>query len=139
MYYESDEYLSHSSDKQSLISLVYNKAQSINTRRKLKLIKQYSKPDDSLLDYGCGVGVFLLNAIRSGWNGQGIEPSKNAREIALKNIRSNAIDTITLWHVLEHIHNLNTVLLDLKRVLKENGTFVAAVPNFNSWDASKYQ
>lgn len=151
MYYESDEYLSHNSDKQSFISLVYNQVRSINIKRKLKLVKQCSKPYGSLLDYGCGVGEFLKSAIRSGWNGQGIEPSDNARAIAIKSgltigqpnelakIQDNIIDTITLWHVIEHIHNLNDVLVDLKRVLKENGTFVVAVPNFNSWDAYKYQ
>lgn len=149
-YYESDEYLSHASDKKSLISLLYAQVQSINIKRKLKIVGQQSKPENSLLDYGCGVGMFLKGAIQSGWNGQGIEPSENARAVALKSglavgqpnelakIQDNSIDTITLWHVLEHIHNLNDVLVDLKRVLKKNGTFIIAVPNYNSWDANKY-
>jgi 2-polyprenyl-3-methyl-5-hydroxy-6-metoxy-1,4-benzoquinol methylase len=45
---------------------------------------------------------------------------------------------ITLWHVLEHIPNLNETTFKLKNLLGENGTLIIAVPNHNSFDAKYY-
>ena len=46
---------------------------------------------------------------------------------------------ITLWHVLEHIENLTEYIASLKKLLKENGTLVVAVPNYKSYDAKFYK
>ena len=46
---------------------------------------------------------------------------------------------ITLWHVLEHVHDLNPTLEKLKTLLAANGVLVVAVPNCNSHDAKKYK
>ena len=48
------------------------------------------------------------------------------------------IDCVTMWHVLEHVHDLNETIESVKRVLNPEGIFLVAVPNSNSWDAQKY-
>jgi 2-polyprenyl-3-methyl-5-hydroxy-6-metoxy-1,4-benzoquinol methylase len=43
-----------------------------------------------------------------------------------------------MWHVLEHVPNLEDYLSELKRLIKPTGTIVIAVPNFKSFDANFY-
>src|SRR5690606_36710595 len=84
-----------------------------------------------------------------GWNSNGVEPSTEARNLDLKkkgknvfqhlNEVSQKCEIITLWHVLEHISDLNTTVLKIKELLNEDGTLFIAVPNHNSWDASYYK
>jgi len=48
-------------------------------------------------------------------------------------------DVITLWHVLEHVPNLDEYISTLKKLLKPNGILIVAVPNFKSFDANYYK
>lgn len=121
----------------------------------------------NILDIGCGTGEFLNACKENGWSVTGIEPSPIARENAKKNfgidfypdvfsplfLRNNravsegyarksaggeAFSLITMWHVLEHVHQLNKTIEQIKKILAENGSLIIAVPNCNSWDAKKY-
>jgi 2-polyprenyl-3-methyl-5-hydroxy-6-metoxy-1,4-benzoquinol methylase len=105
----------------------------------------------SLLDLGCGTGAFLNVCKEAGWKVQGIEPSAEAREVAKKNhgldlydvnswgkFQDNSLDVVTAWHVLEHVYKLEDEVCQVKRTLKNNGTFVVALPNCNSADAQFY-
>jgi predicted SAM-dependent methyltransferase len=44
-----------------------------------------------------------------------------------------------MWHVLEHVPDLEEQIKELDRLLKPNGLLVIAVPNFKSDDAKKYK
>ena len=44
-----------------------------------------------------------------------------------------------MWHVLEHVPDLEKQIQELKRLLKSNGTLIVAVPNFKSFDANYYK
>ncbi len=44
-----------------------------------------------------------------------------------------------MWHVLEHVPDLDFQIKELKRLLKPTGTLIVAVPNFKSYDANYYQ
>lgn len=147
-YYKSESYISHTGGSNNLIDRIYLLARSRSLKRKRKLIEKYSEKL-SLLDYGCGTGEFLNECIKQGWNGDGIEPSTEARSKAqelnqrtifsdLSQIIENQYNTITLWHVLEHVHELNLTLEKLTQSLATNGTVFIAVPNPMSWDANKY-
>ncbi|GAW89335.1 class I SAM-dependent methyltransferase [Flavobacterium psychrophilum] len=43
-----------------------------------------------------------------------------------------------MWHVLEHVPDLENQIKLLKRLLKPNGTIIIAVPNYKSFDAKYY-
>ncbi len=43
-----------------------------------------------------------------------------------------------MWHVLEHVPDLEKQIQELKRLLKPNGTIIIAVPNYKSFDAQHY-
>jgi 2-polyprenyl-3-methyl-5-hydroxy-6-metoxy-1,4-benzoquinol methylase len=146
-YYESDDYISHTDGKRSLFEKVYHLIKGIALKNKLKLINVQSSKG-KLLDIGAGTGDFLVVAKNDGWHTIGIEPSEKAKEIAtnkgvnfansLADLESNSFDIITMWHVLEHVPNLEEYLSELKRLVKPAGTILIAVPNFKSFDANYY-
>uniref|UniRef100_UPI0035941213 class I SAM-dependent methyltransferase n=1 Tax=Aquiflexum sp. TaxID=1872584 RepID=UPI0035941213 len=102
-----------------------------------------------LLDIGCGTGYFIKAASNQKWRVTGIEPNPIAREISIKkNIKvfesidqirkDKKFDVITLFHVLEHIHELRKTGKKLVKHLKNYGNLIIAVPNHNSFDANLY-
>lgn len=146
-YYESDDYISHTDGKRSLFEKGYHFIKNIALKNKLKLINAQSSKG-KLLDIGAGTGDFLVVAKNDGWETTGIEPSAKAKGIAigkgvsfeesLSSLQDQSFDVITMWHVLEHVPNLDEYLLELKRLIKPSGTIIIAVPNFKSFDADFY-
>jgi len=148
-YYESDDYISHTDGKRSLFEKAYHFIKNIALKNKLSLINNLNESKGSLLDIGAGTGDFLLVAKDNGWKSIGIEPSEKARTIAkskgvelksrLSEFENHSFDVITMWHVLEHVPNLDEQIQELKRLVKPNGSIVIAVPNFKSYDANYYK
>ncbi|MBJ6117627.1 class I SAM-dependent methyltransferase [Pontibacter sp. BT310] len=149
-YYESEEYISHSNTKTGIINRAYHVVRSITTKQKVELINRYAPAKGSILDYGCGTGVFLTACKKDGWKVQGVEPNDKARELAaesagttiatdLGEVANEKFNVITLWHVLEHIHTLNETISQLISHLTEDGVLIVAVPNADSHDAKQYK
>lgn len=147
-YYESDDYISHTDGKRSVFEIIYQLVKRHALKNKLKLINSVSS-SRQLLDIGAGTGDFLLTAQKNGWNTTGIEPNEKAKKIAqnkgisfvesLSLLPNHSFDVITMWHVLEHVPDLDIQLNELKRLIKPDGTIIIAVPNFKSFDAKYYQ
>ncbi|MGN7812270.1 class I SAM-dependent methyltransferase [Flavobacterium sp. 22076] len=147
-YYESEDYISHTDNKRSVFEKAYHFVKSIALKNKLNLINSEQSQKGKILDIGAGTGDFLLTAKNDGWNVIGIEPSDRAKNIAKQkgisfaeetaSLENNSFDVITMWHVLEHVPNLELQIQELKRLLKPTGTLIVAVPNFKSFDAEHY-
>lgn len=151
-YYNSEEYISHTDSKRNLLEKAYHFVRAIALKRKVRLIESFDLDANNLLDVGCGTGDFLQAAYNSNWHVYGIEPNEKARSIAnhktnnavsdieqLNKFKDNSFDVITLWHVLEHLPNLEMHIYILKRLLKPNGRIVIAVPNYKAYDAAYYK
>jgi 2-polyprenyl-3-methyl-5-hydroxy-6-metoxy-1,4-benzoquinol methylase len=146
-YYESEDYISHTDGKRSLFEKMYHFVKNIALQNKLKLINSQSEKG-KLLDIGAGTGDFLMVAKNDGWQITGIEPGEKPKNIAIKKgvafannlaeLENNSFDVITMWHVLEHVPDLELQIKELKRLIKPNGTILIAVPNFKSYDANYY-
>ena len=146
-YYESVNYISHTDGNRSLFEKMYQFVKSIALKNKLKLINSQS-PKGKILDIGAGVGDFLAVCKKDGWETTGIEPSEKAKTISqnkgvsfvdsLTELENQSFDIITMWHVLEHVPDLEHQIKELKRLIKPTGTIIIAVPNFNSFDANYY-
>ena len=152
-YYQSENYISHSDTSKGLINNLYHRVRNRTLIQKRNLIeKETGKKAGNILDVGAGTGAFLNTMKNANWNCTGIEPDKTAREKALQlynlNLKkaeniyllsSQSFDAITLWHVLEHVHELHKYIQQLKNLLSPHGKLFIAVPNYTSGDEKIYK
>jgi 2-polyprenyl-3-methyl-5-hydroxy-6-metoxy-1,4-benzoquinol methylase len=151
-YYKSEEYISHSNTSKGIVSKLYHLIRNYTLKKKIDLVSQYVSRG-TILDYGCGTGMFLNTCKQKGWETFGMEPDSGARKIAsemdLKTFQNKQSlkeglgnkkpDAITLWHVLEHVTDLKKTLTFFKENLKPNGVLIIAVPNYTCYDAKHYK
>ena len=102
-----------------------------------------------LLDVGCATGIFLDGMRRFGWDVRGVEPSRVAAEYARRRFglavfcgrleeagfADRSFDAITLWDVLEHVHEPRQMLSAIARLLRPGGLLVLSLPNPDSLEA----
>ena len=152
-YYKSEDYISHTNTVTGLINRLYHFVRTRAIVQKRKLIENSTGINTGkLLDIGSGTGVFLSEMKKHGWETIGLEPDADARNVAQKiyNIQladsdqlyqlpANHFDVITLWHVLEHVHELSKYIQQIKTILRPNGKLFIAVPNYRASDASVYK
>ena len=151
-YYQSENYISHSNSSKGVSNFIYQTVRKIAIRGKVALIEGLNKNPKIILDYGCGTGEFLNAMKKRGWNCKGIETSTKARQMAINNyalvvnepkvlptLHPFEFNVITMWHVLEHVHDLNQTILELNRSLAINGFMIIAIPNREAWDTNYYQ
>lgn len=152
-YYQSTAYVSHSDTQQGLINKLYHlvRNKTLQTKKKL-IINESGLQKGVLLDVGAGTGAFANTMQQAGWIVTGLEPDDSARRIAaskyqlqlqssenLFNQKNENFNVITMWHVLEHVHDLHKYIDTLYKILKPNGTLIIAVPNYTSYDAEVYK
>lgn len=152
-YYQSENYISHSDTTRGFVNNLYHKVRKHTLIQKRKLIeKSTGKNSGNILDVGAGTGAFLSTMKISNWNIAGTEPDKNAREKArelyginlaqseeINSLPEQSFDAITLWHVLEHVHDLHHYVEQLNKLLSPDGKLFIAVPNYTSYDATIYK
>jgi SAM-dependent methyltransferase len=149
-YYKSEDYVSHSSTKKGLVNSVYNKVRNYTLNQKVKLVKRLVTGRD-LLDVGAGTGHFLKRAQDNGFSVLGLEPDEDARKVAheqnnvnlqtldsLSTLTPSSYDCVTMWHVLEHVYNLQEDTKQIASLIKEKGVWIIAVPNHTSFDGTHY-
>ena len=156
-YYDSENYTSHNDKSAGIVSFCYRIIKSISTRRKIRigqnsLSKNTPQNKPRLLDVGCGTGDFLYSCLKKGWQINGIENNKNAKNNSRTEVSSfifddfeflksqpERFDIITMWHSLEHIIDLKQTIVDMKKLLTNKGVIVVACPNHKSFDAVFYK
>jgi 2-polyprenyl-3-methyl-5-hydroxy-6-metoxy-1,4-benzoquinol methylase len=152
-YYKSEDYISHTNTSKGIINRMYKFVRKQTMKKKRRLVEKITGiSNGQILDMGSGVGSFVNEMKQKGWKATGLEPDKEARDISkklyqleLKDISEfyqfipASFDAITLWHVLEHVHDLDDCLQQLRILLKENGKLFIAVPNYTSTDAAIYK
>jgi len=149
-YYQSENYISHTDGKRNPIEKIYQIVKQYTIKTKWDLIKKHQNKDKiNVLDIGCGTGDFLkYGNQKNNSNGVGVEPNDVARQKAqsknvvvfndLKEIETQNFDVITLWHVLEHVPDIENYFSFFNEKLHKDGLLVIAVPNFKSYDAKFY-
>jgi len=99
--------------------------------------------DKTVMDIGASSGTYMGGVAPFAKRVLGIEPNKEQREelsgrfkiyasvddAILEQVKS--IDTVTLWHVIEHIDDPVTFLFKASRLLKDNGRIYLSTPNLN--------
>lgn len=100
-----------------------------------------------LLDIGAGPGLFVSEALRRGWQIDGIEPADTSRlyahdqlHISLRaggvslvpSLADSAYDVVTMFDVIEHLTDPLSALRDIHRILAPDGLLVITTPKFDS-------
>jgi 2-polyprenyl-3-methyl-5-hydroxy-6-metoxy-1,4-benzoquinol methylase len=109
-------------------------------------------PGGRLLEIGSGNGVMLEKMRSRGWDVTGIEfdPAcvaqtatrgltcygRDLRELALP---SDSFDAIYMGHVIEHLYDPRSLLIECHRILKPGGELVIVTPNAGGWGHQHYQ
>lgn len=148
-YYSSANYVSHTDAKRNLLEHLYYFVKKYSLGRKCALINSFAGEKKTLLDFGAGTGDFLRAAKKRGWRVKGVEPNTLARTKAMEkglhldeNIKAclnEKFEIVTLWHVLEHLPDLENQIRTIISLLGKGGTLILAVPNFKSYDAEHYK
>jgi 2-polyprenyl-3-methyl-5-hydroxy-6-metoxy-1,4-benzoquinol methylase len=147
-YYDFEDYISHSNKKNDFISKLYQVVRSFSIKRKYKLISKLIR-SKKILDIGSGTGEFLGYMKIKRFDTYGVEIAKKARELSIKNHKLNVksslssldetnFDIITMWHVLEHVYDLDGYMKRIKSLLNDKGVLIVAVPNHKCFDQKFY-
>jgi 2-polyprenyl-3-methyl-5-hydroxy-6-metoxy-1,4-benzoquinol methylase len=107
--------------------------------------------EGKVLDFGCGNGWTLDNLKQGGWDCYGLDFDSKAVEhcrskglkvnlgdIPSQNYPNNFFDAITINHVIEHVHEVDELLLNCYQKLKKGGKLVIATPNIENWQHHHY-
>lgn len=150
-YYEHEDYISHSDTSEGLIFKVYHRVRNIMLKKKLAYITKHKKIK-SLLDIGAGTAYFVNHLKKEGITAIGVEPDSGARGQAKQNFQIELLenlsqvdslgkkyDAISMWHVLEHVHQLDYYFKKFDSFLEDKGVLAIAVPNYTSLDAKYYK
>lgn len=147
-FYDFEEYISHDQNRKGFIGNIYDTVKNYMFGQKLNLIKKHANETPQILDYGCGTGDFLKFLQDKNYDVQGIEPTQKAQMIATKkglkihtSIKEidEKFDVISLFHVLEHVEDFQSLIKQLREKLNAGGILIIAVPNHKSKDAQIYQ
>ncbi len=102
-------------------------------------------PPGKLLDIGCQKGEFLFWMKRLGWEVRGIEFSETPPNmfnmpihfgrVETATFEPSSFDAVTMWAVLEHVHDPVTALRQVSSFLAPKGRAYVLVPNFRSLPA----
>jgi 2-polyprenyl-3-methyl-5-hydroxy-6-metoxy-1,4-benzoquinol methylase len=152
-YYASDDYISHSDTRKGIINSLYHlvRKRTLGSKRRL-VMNETGMMKGAILDIGCGTGAFLNSMKEGGWAISGLEPDALARNKAaelyhiqpeepgkLFELKPASYHAITMWHVLEHVHELHAYIKQTGELLRPDGKLFIAVPNYTSYDAELYK
>ena len=107
--------------------------QKINHYWKKSIITGYIK-GGCLIDVGSGNYNFINYMKTYGWKVDNYDEYTESTINQLDECNDIAYDAITMWHSIEHIHDLDQILTNLKRIIKPNGLIFIACPNINAID-----
>lgn len=148
-YYESSAYISHNESQQSFVGFLYRWARKYMFYIKHKMFKKQLPANATILDYGCGTGSFLDYTSSKSYASFGVETNAHARDQAIQkgltvassweHLPQEKFNMISLWHVLEHVSDLNQCVQEIQKRLNTNDILLIAVPNLNAFDAIHYE
>jgi len=116
----------------------------VTSQLKVDLLRQFVKKTERVLDVGCAMGFFCLEASRQGYAAEGLEPSRMlasmARDLIKAPVIHNALiedfapgyryNGIMLWDVLEHVYDPVGLICRCHALTEAGGYLFLQVPNF---------
>ena len=118
----------------------------IQCRVRLDRVEAFAR-GGTILDIGCGIGLFLREAKFRGWHVHGIDVSPFAvsyarQELGLETVKQmdvenldydhDSMDAVTLYHVIEHVISPRSLLESIRGILKKGGLLFIEAPDISS-------
>lgn len=144
--YYPDDYRAYTGDHD--LGALARLTRRLGTEKKCKAVTGM-RGKGEILDVGCATGQFLSMMRDKGWVTRGIEVSQYAALYAKEKLQlevfpgelheagfpEKQFDVVTMWHVLEHLHDPVATLVQVHRVLKDDGLLMVSVPNIECLQA----
>jgi len=144
-------------DFPNLVTIAKRRLKIISQISPVKTAEEQKKKDyypPIVLDIGCAYGAFLSAAKEDGFLPFGIDPAQDAVRYVQETLSIPAVqgffpnyplstpnsqlyDVVTLWYVIEHFTDLNTVLAKIKKLLKPGGILAFSTPSFSGISGRK--
>ncbi|MBI1921524.1 MAG: class I SAM-dependent methyltransferase [Geobacter sp.] len=133
-------------DRARQISDAKIRARQRNVAQRVRLVDRFLNKNQTLLDIGCGEGLFLQAVRGHVEKATGLEPTQFYASYASEELKldvrqglietvdfgKESFDVITLFHVLEHLDDPAAALINLRSWLRPGGLLVIEVPNIES-------
>jgi SAM-dependent methyltransferase len=154
--YYPDHYGSYSSveaglrARPGLLGMIIRRGQAKRCRMLSRALPERPRQPRRLLDIGCASGLFLEAMQRyAGWQVEGVELNATAAHATSARLGvpvfagpfeaarfpDATFDAVTMWDVLEHLHDPAAGLREIRRILRPGGALFVRVPNANSYVA----
>jgi len=119
-----------------------------------EVTRSFSGIPATICEIGCGNGANLVKFRDAGYDVVGIEPDKNAKDVAGKVLHSiyegtaedlpakvseRVFAVVLMSHVLEHCLDVNKALSNAEKLIAEGGVLVVEVPNCNALGFQLYE
>lgn len=138
-------------------SWLYRQAVQYGITKRAHFVTCFKK-SGRLLDIGCAAGIFLSGFLekphqpKPDWDLYGVElneyAASKARDFYGLNVFTGTLeqakfgdaffDGVTLWDVLEHLHDPSSTIQEIRRILKPDGYLIMRIPNGASLDAREF-
>lgn len=151
VHYYPPDYAPHKMNCEQINQKIINFLKQIRADMLRRTIEKHTLKGGCLLEIGCGAGYLINNFKNSGWIVHGIEFNKSAARNCEKKhgipiIYSSEppkdigkFDLVIMWHVLEHLIDINHFFYEISKLLKTHGFLVIAIPNQKSLDKFYYR
>jgi 2-polyprenyl-3-methyl-5-hydroxy-6-metoxy-1,4-benzoquinol methylase len=113
-------------------------------------VSTFPHTQSSLLEIGCGMGDFLLEAQSRGFIVSGLEVTDHLVEMANRRLGSSRVqkgylessgfekasfDVVAFFDVLEHVRSPVDFMMHVSHLLRETGKVYIVTPSLDSWSA----
>jgi SAM-dependent methyltransferase len=152
-YYYPEEYGPYTVKPQDEPSWINRLDTSYGYWKRARLVSTAHVDSGRILDVGCATGNFLNMMSHFGaWelygvdiNAAGVQYARDRYginaclgELADGRYKDGFFDVVTMWDVMEHVHDPTATLAEVHRILKPGGLFLVRVPNVATWDAKLF-
>ena len=117
----------------SFTNTIYRLIRKINFIIKKKILIKYVGKNKNNLDVGSGDSFFSKKLNNLGWVSSSYDKF-NQNDSDIKNLlklKKKSFDSITMWHSIEHMYDINSVFKKVNNILDDNGFLFIACPNID--------
>jgi hypothetical protein len=132
-FYYDTNYHPYQNRNKNIFTYIYRCAQTITFYWKRRVIRKFSYNGRKLLDIGAGSNNFITYISRFKYSCSSYDEFSSGVDYnSLNQIHKKKYDHITLWHSIEHIHDIDILFKTIVEISKDTTYLYIACPNYNA-------